>query len=232
VADNVWLAATWPFVRDHLGAAPARVLELGCGPLGGFIPRMRALGYDAVGVDLHAPGGPGYDQGCFEDYRVREPLDAFVACTSLHHVTDLNAVLDQIESVLRPGGTIVVVEWAHERFDEATARWCFDRVAPDGDGWLQHHRDRWRESGLDWDRYFREWTSAEGLHPGGDIVRSLQSRFDTVVVAEGPLLFADLDGVTRDEEHAAIATGVIRANGLHYVGHSRARASATASGQQ
>ena len=44
-----WLAATWPFVQRHLPAPPAQVIELGCGPLGGFVPMLRATGYDAVG---------------------------------------------------------------------------------------------------------------------------------------------------------------------------------------
>ena len=55
VTDERWLSATWPFVREHLPVLPARVVELGCGPLGGFVPRMRPLGYDAVGVDPEAP---------------------------------------------------------------------------------------------------------------------------------------------------------------------------------
>ena len=34
-ADGVWLAATWPFVRGQLPPPPGRVIELGCGPVGG-----------------------------------------------------------------------------------------------------------------------------------------------------------------------------------------------------
>ena len=50
-AKQRWLDARWPFVRAHLPPAPARVLEIGCGPEGGFVPAMREHGYDAVGVD-------------------------------------------------------------------------------------------------------------------------------------------------------------------------------------
>src|SRR6266496_1489282 len=98
LADEHWLAATWPFVREHLPAAPARVLELGCGPLGGFVPRIGELGYDVIGVDPDAPDGPGYDQVEFEHHDVGEPPDALVACASLHHVADLGGVLDRIAS--------------------------------------------------------------------------------------------------------------------------------------
>jgi SAM-dependent methyltransferase len=223
VADQRWLAAMWPFVRGYLPAAPARVLELGCGPLGGFVPRMRALGYDAIGVDPDAPEGPDYDRAEFERRDVTDPLDALVACTSLHHVAGLGVVLDRIHSMLEPGGTVVVVEWAHERFDEAAARWCFDRLAAGNDeGWLYQHRNRWRESGRAWDGYFRAWVSQEQLHAGRDIMGGLRARFDTRAISEGPYFLTDLDGVTRADEEAAIDAGLIQAAGLHYVGQRRA----------
>src|SRR5690348_10904571 len=124
--DDPWLAATWPFVRAHLPEPPADVVEIGCGPLGGFVPAMRAAGYQATGVDPEAPAGPEYRQTEFEDYAAPGPVAAIVACTSLHHVTGLGDVLDRIGAALVPGGPLVIVEWASERFDEATARWCFD----------------------------------------------------------------------------------------------------------
>ena len=218
MTDERWLSAMWPFVRDHLPTPPARVVELGCGPLGGFVPRMQVLGYDATGVDPEAPHGSAYLRTEFEHLDVAEPLNAVVACASLHHVADLDVVLDRIASVLNPDGTVVVVEWALERFDEATARWCFDRLTAGNESWLSHHRDRWQASGQSWDGYFEEWVSNERLHAGRDIVRGLQSRFDSKLVGEGSYLFADLDDVTADEEQAAVAAGAIQATGIRFVG--------------
>ena len=85
---------------------------------------MQAAGYQATGVDPEAPPGPAYRQVEFERYAAPGQLDAIVACTSLHHVADLAAVLDLAAGALAPGGRAVIVEWARERFDEATARWC------------------------------------------------------------------------------------------------------------
>lgn len=136
-------------------------------------------------------------------------------------------MLDRINSVLKPGGTVVVVEWAYERFDEATARWCFDRLAAGTDeGWLHNHRGRWRESGRAWDGYFQAWVSEEQLHAGRDIIRGLQARFDTQLFSEGSYLFTDLDGVTSADEQAAIDARLIQATGLRYVGQRRARSRA------
>jgi len=78
-------------------------------------------------------------------------LDAIVACTSLHHVADLSAVLDLAAQALVPGGRVVIVEWARERFDEATARWCFARLSDDDPGWLHRRQAEWRQSGQRWD---------------------------------------------------------------------------------
>ena len=220
---SVWLASVWPFVQEHLPPAPARVLEIGCGPLGGFVPAMRSDGYEAIGIDPSAPDGPAYRQAEFENHEVSAPVDAIVASLSLHHVGDLNDVLDRIGSALVDGGALVVVEWAHERFDEPTARWCFDRLGAadaEGDDWLYRHRDRWRESGQPWDAYLAGWVRDEAMHPGRDIVAGLQARFDTRMTTDGPYFYADLDGVTSEQEQAAIDSKQIRATGIRYVGQA------------
>jgi SAM-dependent methyltransferase len=206
-------------------APPAAVLEIGCGPLGGFVPMLRSAGYAAAGVDPQAPEGPWYHKAGFERYESPEPADAVVACTSLHHVADVGEVLNLAETALMPGGPLVVVEWARERFDEATARWCFDRLPPvlDDPGWLQQRHDQWRASGLSWDGYREAWAQHEGLHAGQDIVRELDARFDRQLLAYGPYFFPDLGGVGEDEEQAAIDAREIQANRITYVGWQRQR---------
>jgi SAM-dependent methyltransferase len=144
-----------------------------------------------------------------------------VASTSLHHVADLDEVLDRLAGLLVPGGVLVVVEWAWERFDEPTARWCFARLVPPAPGdeptWLHHHQERWAASGQPWDHYFRGLATEEGLHPGEAIVRGLDARFSRRLHAEGPHYFGDLAGTSQAEEQAAIDIGQIRAGGIRYV---------------
>jgi SAM-dependent methyltransferase len=168
--EDRWLAAVWPFVRDQLPPVPASVLEVGCGPLGGVVPALLDAGHQAVGVDPQAPDGPNYRQIEFERYEPPQPVAAVVASLSLHHVADLAGALDRLRALLAPGGVLVVVEWAWERFDEATARWGFARLAPPAPGaepgWLHRHQERWAASGQSWDGYLREWATEEGLRPG------------------------------------------------------------------
>jgi SAM-dependent methyltransferase len=219
--DDPWLAAVWPFVRDQLPPAPATVLEVGCGKLGGVVPALLDGGYDAVGVDPEAPEGPEYHQVEFERYQPSRPVDCVVASLSLHHVADLDEVLDRLGAVLVPGGVLVVVEWAWERFDAATARWCFARLASpnpgEEPGWLHKAQERWAASGQPWDDFLRSWATGEGLHPGEDIVRCLDARFDRDFCVEGPYFFPDLADTSEGQEQAAVDAGLIRAGGIHYV---------------
>ena len=221
-----WLAASAPFVREHLPAPPARVLELGCGPLGGFVPGLRADGYDAVGIDRNAPAGDEYRQADFERSTLGEPVAAVVASRSLHHVADLGEVLDGVTASLAPGGLVIVAEWQWERFDERTARWCFERLlaAEDArDDWLQRRRREWLARGTSWDTYFAAWARSHGLHPAERILAGLDEHFDRVLCEHGPYFYADLEGVSELDEQAAIAAGEISATGIRYVGSLRSR---------
>jgi SAM-dependent methyltransferase len=220
--EELWLSYGWSFIRAALPGPPAEVLEIGCGPLGGFVPALLRDGYAATGVDPDAPEGPAYRQAEFESYDPPGPVDAVVASTSLHHVADLDLVLDRMAAALKPGGAAAVIEWASESFDEATARWCFARLPtadPSGEpGWLQRHQDQWAASGLAWDAYIGGWLTEEGLHPGGKIIDALGARFARRSCTSCPYFFPDLAGVTEADEQAAIDGGQIRAGGIRYAG--------------
>jgi len=77
-----WLDTLWPLIRTRLPAAPARVVEVGCGSLGGFVPMLRADGYDAVGIDPQAPDDADYQPIEFERAELPHQVDAVIASTS------------------------------------------------------------------------------------------------------------------------------------------------------
>lgn len=235
--NDAWLMSMLPFVRENLPAPPAHVVEIGCGSLGGFVPALAAVGYHAVGVDPEAPEGALFHQLAFEQFAAEPPAvapaDVVIASLSLHHVDDPAVVLDAVVGLLAPGGVVVVLEWASERFDEATARWCFARLgAPpgvahdhdqddhDSHSWLHHLADQWRASSNPWDVYFEGWLEEGGLHPGETIIGRLQERFDTLLLSDGPYFFTDLEA-TREDELAAIRAGEIQPACLQFVGRGR-----------
>jgi SAM-dependent methyltransferase len=209
-------------VRGWLPAPPARVLEIGCGPHGGFVPKLSSRGYDAIGVDPEAPKGVEYLRSQFEHAGLQSDFDVVVASTSLHHVVDPAAVIGRIASVLADAGVVVVVEWAWEDFDEPTARWCFARLGPAKDaGWLCRRRDDWLASGLKWKAYLRGWAERERVHSSAALLRLLDRSFDRQHLSRGAYLFPDLVGTSEEQEVAAIEAGEIRATRVDYVGRVR-----------
>jgi SAM-dependent methyltransferase len=223
IGEN-WLGHVRPFVHSRLPPAPASVAEIGCGPAGGFVPELRESGYEAVGVDRNAPDGPEFQRVDFEHFEPQRPVDAIVASRSLHHVSDVDCVLDRAAEALRPGGAIVVIEWAWERFDEPTARWCFARLDPSPaqePGWLERRRDGWLASGETWGAYFEQWARGHGLQRSERVLAGLDARFERALCEYAPYFFADLAEGSEQDEQAAIDAGEIRATGIRYAGTRR-----------
>ena len=114
------------FVLRYLPPSPARVLEIGCGPVGDLTSAIAAAGYEIVAVDPVAPEGPLFRRLPFEDFTEPGPFDAVVASLAMHHIADLRRTADRIGDLLVPGGRFILEEWDRERLlDEATARWYF-----------------------------------------------------------------------------------------------------------
>ena len=165
----------------------------------------------------------------FQDLEVTEPVDAIVASTSLHHVEDLGPVLDKVAGLLRPDGTFVVLEWAWERFDERTVRWCFDRLpAADDDhhNFLRAMHDQWPDSGLGWEMFCATWANEPGheMHRSDAILAALDERFTCSLLLDAPYFFSHLAGTSEADELAAIQAKDIEATGIRYIGR---RAAAT-----
>lgn len=212
----------WPVVRSWLPARPARVLEIGCGQHGGFVPKLSSSGYDVTGVDPEAPEGAEYRRSRFERVGLQSDFDVVVTSTSLHHMVDPAAVIDRIASVLADTGIVVVIEWAWEDFDEPTARWCFDRLGAGEDaGWLRRRRDDWLASGQEWEAYLRGWAESERLQSSAVLLRLLDQSFDCLHLSRGAYAFPDLAGTSEEDELAAIEAGEIRATRVDYVGQVR-----------
>jgi 2-polyprenyl-3-methyl-5-hydroxy-6-metoxy-1,4-benzoquinol methylase len=95
------------FVHAHLPAAPARVLEVGCGR-GDLARALARAGHVVVAIDPDAPAGDIFRATSLEEFADPEPFDAVVASLALHHVADLPGGLDKVASLLRPPGRLLV----------------------------------------------------------------------------------------------------------------------------
>ncbi|MDP9134004.1 MAG: class I SAM-dependent methyltransferase [Actinomycetota bacterium] len=186
-----------PFVAAHLPAAPARVLEIGCGS-GALARAMARLGHDVLAIDPSAPEGDLFRRVTLEELADPGPFDAVVASRSLHHIHDLAAAIDKIAALLAPGGRFLLHEHAWDRVDEATLRWYRDHGGT-GD-WRAQHSD---------------------LHGYEAMRAELEPRFAERHFEWTPYLHGALHSEP-EVERRAIEAGEIRATGFLYVGERSA----------
>jgi hypothetical protein len=151
-----------------------------------------------------------------------------VAILSLHHVEDIGGALDKIVSLLRAGGTLVVVEFAWDLIDGATAEWALPRL-PDAStsgkrSWLERCcRGRTHDGGdevgvLHPEAHAAGWAGEEGLHTSVQMREEIGRRFAQRSFSWWPYLYPDLDNTSEADELAAIEAGEINATSFCYAG--------------
>ena len=203
------------FLRAALPAPPARVLEIGCAD-GALADALVEHGYEVVAIDPNAPERAHFRRERLEDYEA-EPgsFDAVVASLALHHVPDLDSALAKIARMLRPGGKLVLAEFAKERLADRTARWYHaQRLALTAVG---------REDAsipADFAVWHEKWKQDRAdVHPSTTLLPALVSRFRELHLEWTPYLYSyRLDDTLEPAERALVASGEIEAVGYRYVG--------------
>jgi Methyltransferase domain len=193
------------FVLNQLPPPPQRILEIGCGREGGLVDLLVGAGYDAMGVDPHAPERARFVQATFEE--LDGEWDAVVAGRVLHHVNPLDEGLDLLSSFAR---LLVVDEFAWDRIDGAAQDWYEGQhrmlrasgVEPNGPADL----DEWR-------------LRHPGLHAHDVLLDALRLRYDERVLEWLPYLSRWLGGPSSEPlEQALIDAELIPAIGYRWAG--------------
>jgi SAM-dependent methyltransferase len=200
------------FVLTHLPAAPARVLEVGCGD-GKVALALDAAGYELTAIDPAAPDGPIFRRIKLEELEDDARFDAVVASNVFHHMGEnLEPNLDRVAHALEGGGPFVLDEFGPDRLDEVTAAWYegqrlilaaagrpSDR--PSAEQWAQHH---------------------VSVTPSDVLLGAVRSRFDEQFSEDVPYLWRYLGGVASAElEESLVTMGAIKALGYRFVGMPR-----------
>lgn len=201
------------FVLGELPPLPARVLEIGCGS-GQLALGLAEAGYDVLAIDPSAPEGAIFQQTTLEELDEPAVFDAVVASCSLHHIHDLDAAVERIESSLRPRGRLILVEFAWERMDPDTADWYLgQQLALHAAGRLDDVPRSVEDSLATWDE------KHHGLHAGEALRASLSRRFRELRFERTPYLHRMLGGVASEAlEQTLVDAGAIRALGFRWVG--------------
>ena len=230
-----WQRRVEGFVLHQIGDPPARVLEVGCGK-GDLAVALHRAGYYVTAIDPRAPEGSIFRRVGIEEFSEPGPFDHVVAILSLHHVEDVGGALDKIVSLLRAGGTLVVVEFAWDRIDVKTADWALARLpyasASRKRSWLERCcRGRAHDGGdeaghLHAEAHVTRWADEERLHDSGQMLEEIGCRSAQRSFSWWPYLYPDLDDTSEAEEVATIEAGEINATSFCYVGAVASKRSA------
>ena len=183
------------------------MLDVGCGD-GWLSRKLSDLGYRVIAIDPRAPAGETFRRVSLEEFEDAERFDAAVAIGALHHVADLDNALAKLRDLIRPGGRLIVVEHACDRFDEATARW-----------YVEKRRAADPSAPASVEACLSEWEADHaGLHGYAALRHGLEQHFTERFFAWSPYLYGELGGAVEDEERRLIEAGRIQAIGFLYVG--------------
>lgn len=182
---DVAVAETLAFVTRRF-RKPASLLEVGCGS-GRLAAALTRAGHAVTAIDAHpdavrtarAAGVPAVhaDILAYED----EPFDGVLFTRSLHHVHPLGAAMERARALLKPGGWLILEEFAYARMDRATARWFYDALELLVAAGRMELPDKWHEPHADPLERWRRWHAfTPPLHTDVQMQRAAAKHFEVV----------------------------------------------------
>src|SRR5215211_3316814 len=150
-----WQRRVEEFVLGQIGDSPTRVLEVGCGE-GELARTLARVGHSVTVIDPQAPEGPG------------DPVPTSRRRPQYGR--------EQYGRSAPRGGTLIIVEFAWDRIDEATAEWALRRLPAASTserpswlerccwGWARGGEGESHDHGDHAEAHFAECAGKEGLH--------------------------------------------------------------------
>ena len=119
--------ATVSFIESYVPSGGA-ILEIGCGS-GHVVAELSMRGYEVVGIDSDKEA---VSQARRLDVRIFnaswpkfdiDKVDAVIFTRSLHHISPLPKAVAKALEVLKPGGTVLIEDFAFDEADPAAIKW-------------------------------------------------------------------------------------------------------------
>ncbi|MGI9263783.1 MAG: class I SAM-dependent methyltransferase [Gammaproteobacteria bacterium] len=202
-------AATSEFVTSQV-KAPADILEIGCGE-GHLLLPLAERGYTVVGVEAdleivaraQANGIPVV-LATWPDYSPT-PADAIIFTRSLHHIEQLEPAVEAAAAALKPGGSLLVEEFAFDAPDQRTIEWFVEICRSEaGLVLVDYGKDEVMKGLLSSRDPVEAWKASHDhdLHTIKAMTETVARHFETGDVFEVPYLYRYLASVLPDEEEA------------------------------
>ena len=229
---------TYQFIVTALPENCQRVLEIGCGT-GELAARLTADGLDITAFDADAGAvasaidkGVNAVQAEWPDYN-NGKVDAILFTRSLHHIHDLAPSIGKAADCLKPGGRVIIEDFAIEQVDEKSISWFKQQLSLIEHNWLAHDCDDPMLLDLiKTDDPLSVWNAHHDhdLNTGQAMEAALKSCFASVEKAGAPYFFRYLYAESLipealrqqvyNNEVGSIAAGKINPLGLRFVASS------------
>lgn len=186
------------FITAHVRTGD-RILEVGAGR-GDVAQRLRSLGHSVVAIDSDAntveaarKDGNEVLLADFLEFGA-DPFDAVVFSRSLHHLNPLTAAVEQAQTLLRSGGTIVIEDFAFDEMNDATADWLHNELRTlSNDGVLNTRDEGFGAELLSEGGNLATWKTHHGgrheIHTATQITAGVERVFQITERNEAPYLY-------------------------------------------
>ena len=202
--------ATADFLASHLPGG-AELLEVGCGE-GDVASELARRGYRVTAIDadpdataLARQRGIAALTANWPEFS-HAPFDAIAFTRSLHHIHTIEDAVRRSRELLRPGGVLLVEDFAFNEVDDATIEWFVDALRRDPGRSLVTPVPSFVTRLLAADNPLAEWRRHHVDHevsPAAAIKASVSSHFRSVTVESVPYLYRYLVPVLAETREAA-----------------------------
>ena len=194
--QDVFCRDTLDYVLRHLSLQGTRILEVGCGA-GDFAYTLIQHGAIVTACDTNKDAVQlAQDKGVaalHTDFLSFEGglFDAVIFTRSLHHMPQLPQTIQHAQSLLIPGGKLLVEEFDLEMIDQASARWYYDTralVALCTGGPSYPYTEDPVQS------WAGDHVHQPPLHTGTDMLQAIKAHFTQVETARNAYLYRSICG--------------------------------------
>jgi SAM-dependent methyltransferase len=239
-ASGVAVEHTLQFLKRTLPRRVGRALEIGCGDgrlaqrLASRVGELVAIDIDPAliksakkrGIDARAADWLKFDDGTF---------DVIVFSRSLHHIERLDDAIERAVQRLKPGGALIVEDFAFETADARTVDWLRGTAAVlHAGGAIDRTAGSFIADLLAADDALSFWRGhhgpdGHGIHQAADMGLDLRDAFSDVCEETAPYLYrylcdaltgarsAEIAAALLDAEEHLIQSGGITAVGRRWV---------------